>query len=107
MIGKIIGVLLIISGIGLFIGVFSGAADPGDLIYGTGFIAFGIFLFSRGRKKKQDKQEFSEKENLKEEPIFRQTNKKMKSRKSVPWVCRHCGYANTINEVACEKCNKV
>jgi hypothetical protein len=65
---------------------------------------FCYWLFNK--KNKQVKEEFSENKILKEEPTFRQTNRKIKNRKSVPWVCSHCGYTNTINEVACEKCNK-
>lgn len=57
MVAKIFGGLFIVAGIGNFIGVFSGAADPADIIYGAGFIAFGVFLFSIGQNKKQNNQE--------------------------------------------------
>jgi rubrerythrin len=86
-------------------GSLAGAEILADLVIIILISWFCYWLFNK--KNKQDKIEFSEKENLKEKPIFRQTNRKLKNRKSVPWVCSQCGYTNTINEVACEKCNKV
>lgn len=62
MVAKIFGVIFILAGIGNFIGVLGGASDPGDIIYGIGFIGLGIFLFSRGQKKKESKQEIQKNE---------------------------------------------
>lgn len=54
---KFFGILLIISGAGLFLGVFAGKPDAGgDIVYAIGFIGLGIYLLSRGKSKPQPPQ---------------------------------------------------
>ncbi len=58
MIRNIFGVLFILSGVGNFVGNIAKASanHPDafeDIFYGVGFLAFGAFLLSFGRKNKR------------------------------------------------------